>query len=127
MASNLSFEQINQASTNPIFTQNGSEVLLNVNNLLRESQITPSSEITINSLSEEKIVELAYAFLYQCFVVQENANETIPTGENKLRSFSESTGTLFTDEATGKQYLIKRIEVSGSVPLDIENIQGIVN
>lgn len=109
MASNLTFEQINETSGKNIFIVDNGNILMNLSTLTGD---------TFSSLTNEGIIECAYKFLLACY----NAQKQIEAGNiiNPLNSFSPPVYSTVSTQNTMEVTL----SVTGTISLSYDDITG---
>lgn len=111
MATDLTFQQVNDTFTQPIFTFSGSTISLNVALLTGD---------TYTGLSDNGVVELCFKLLKVCYQSQKDLNGNNTT--NRLESFtSPFYGTV---QETDPPTISGSITVTGKIPLNVDNVIG---
>lgn len=111
MATDLTFQQVNNTFTQNIFTISGSTISLNSALLTGD---------TYTALTDQGVVELCFKLLRACYQAQKevNGNNTI----DRLDSFSSPFyGTV---QELNPPTIQASITVTGKIPLDINNLTG---
>lgn len=111
MATDLTFQQVNDTFTQPIFTFSGSTISLNVALLTGD---------TYTGLSDNGVVELCFKLLRACYQSQKDLNGNNTT--NRLDSFtSPFYGTV---QETDPPTIQGSITVTAQIPLNVDNVIG---
>lgn len=111
MATDLTFQQVNDSFTQPIFTISGSTISLNAALLTGD---------TYTGLSENGVVELCFKLLKACYQAQKDLNGNNTT--DRLDSFS--TPFYGTVQETNPPTIAGSITVTGKIPLNVDNVIG---
>jgi hypothetical protein len=111
MATDLTFQQVNDTFTQPIFTISGSTISLNVALLTGD---------TYTALTDTGVVECCFKLLRTCYQSQKDLNGNNTT--NRLESFtSPFYGTV---QETNPPTIQGSITVTGKIPLNVDNVIG---
>jgi hypothetical protein len=111
MATDLTFQQVNDTFTQNIFTISGSTISLNCALLTGD---------TYTALTDPGVVELGFKFLRACYQAQKEVNGNNTT--DRLDSFSSPFyGTV---QELNPPTIQASITVTGKIPLDINNLTG---
>lgn len=114
MATDLTFQQVNDTFTQNIFTISGTTISLNVALLTGD---------TYTGLSDNGVVELCFKLARACYQAQKEVNGNNIT--DRLDSFSSPFyGTV---QELNPPTIQASITVTGKIPLDINNLTGSQN
>lgn len=111
MTTDLTFQQVNDTFTQPIFTISGSTISLDAALLTAD---------IYTALTDAGVVELCFKLLRACYQAQKevNGNNSI----DRLDSFSSPFyGTV---QESNPPTIQASITVTGKIPLDINNLTG---
>lgn len=111
MATDLTFQQVNDTFGQPIFTITGSTINLNINLLTSDSY---------TSLENSGIVEFCFKFVKTCYLAQKELN-----GNNLTDRLDSFTAPFYgTVQETDPPTIQGSITVTGNIPLNIDNVIG---
>ena len=111
MPQSLTFTQVNNEFSSPIFSFDNGEITLNLNGLTGDNY---------TSLDNEGIIEACFKLLQYCWKAQETLNAS--NANDPLTSFSAPFyGTVAN---TIPPIIEGSITVTGNIPLDVDNLTG---
>lgn len=111
MATDLTFEQVNNLLGIPVFSFNGTNIKLDANLVTGDSY---------SGLHNEGVIEFCFKLLKACYDTQQSVNGT--NNPTPLTSFSPP---FYSTVTQGTPPTIQgSITVTGVIPLDINNLTG---